>query len=107
MADREGLIPRLAGSRAFAAVLAGLLAIAVFASCLTAAALHDHNCAGDDCAICHVIATAKSVISSAASTAGVGFAFTGLAPFVLMPVAAWVLLKSADTPVTLGVRLVI
>ena len=107
MTNREGLISSLASSRAFAAVLAGFLAVAVFASCLTAVALQDHDCAGDDCAICHVIATTKSVISSAASTAGVGFAFAGLVPFVLMPVAAWVLLKSADTPVTLGVRLVI
>jgi len=107
MAGREGLASRIASSRAFAAVLAGLLAVAVFSSCLTAAALQDHDCTGDDCAICHVIATAKSVIASAASVAGAGLYFAGLAPFALTPVLARALLKSADTPVTLGVRLVI
>lgn len=87
--------------------LACAVAFATFASALTIAELHDHDCSGDGCSTCLVLEMAQAMLGSAAAPiARVAAGSAAIAASILI-LAAWVLSLSAKTPVSEKVLLLI
>lgn len=93
--------------RVMALLLAAVLALSTLLSAIVIARLHDHDCAGDDCAICHVLNAARvslamGAVASVASCVSRGLrnARAGAAPLVRST-------SVTQTPVSLKVKLVI
>lgn len=85
--------------------LAILVGLSVFVSCMFLAAEADHDCEGDHCAVCSVMQAAAQVVSLGADRPVVlvscALAFAACI-LILLPKR---IVRCAQTPVSLGIRL--
>ncbi|MCR4870814.1 MAG: hypothetical protein K5859_05895 [Atopobiaceae bacterium] len=90
-----------------AALLAIVLVLGQLAASITVTELHDHECVGDDCPACTIVHAAETLLSVAAALAVFASSAALAAYPCIAALALWVLVRSAETPVTSGVELLI
>ena len=87
--------------RLTALVVAFALAFSTVAAALTIERLHDHDCTGEECVVCHVLGQARALLQghAMAPTSQVQLGTGAVLAFVL--VLGWWLARAAETPVTM------
>lgn len=106
-----GATPQAGGRRlgAYARVVAWALALSLALSTLVSGllvgGLHDHTCLDDDCAYCHVVQRAETMLLSAGATLATDAAVPLAMALVIWALAVWSRIAVAETPVRWKVRL--
>lgn len=99
--DGETTLPR----RLLSAFLAAIIAAAVFAACCTQAFETEHDCIGDGCPICAVLACSHVVLGMASASVPSFASAFALAFCVALVCIAPALARRAQSLVSLHVRL--
>ena len=91
--------------RAATGIMAGLMLVIMLFSVLYIAHEADHNCSGEDCAICACIQQCENLLrhsrSAVSFSAAVSLSFSCLIPFLCLSASV----LAAETPVSAKIRL--